>query len=126
MALYQIAAAARMFQLPDDLVESLSLLPPLEVGAGLVWASLFAWGAVKLARRKGRAVRYIAWLFALFILYSIVRLMIFARTDYDQGRLPFLMSVAALIILVMFLIIRFRRRGTSTREKIPHDRKPED
>jgi hypothetical protein len=38
----------------------------------------------------------------VFMLYSVVRLALFARTDYDQQRLQFL-AVAALILLVLLL-----------------------
>ena len=69
-----------------------------------------------LARRNGHAVRYTAWLFVLFILYSLLRLMIFAQADYDRGRLPFLVIVAALMISVVF----------RAREKKTNDSKPKD
>lgn len=81
-----------------------SLLPALEFVAAGLWAFGFAIAIVSVWRRSLRARRLMLGLMLGFALYSVARLAIFARADYDRGRLPFL-SIALAIFVAVVLIL---------------------
>jgi hypothetical protein len=74
-----------------------SLSAPLEFVASLLWAGGFA---LLTARRRARPI----WLALIgFTAYSTARIVIFARADYDRGRVPLLLIVIGLIMIVLTL-----------------------
>jgi hypothetical protein len=128
LALHQIVSAIRVLQLPDDLAGQVSLVIPLEVIAGRLWAGLFVLITLALVRKHIHALRYAGWALIGFVFYSIARLIIFSRADYDQGRLPFLLVAAVIMICVpaVFLILRKRGISRQAREKDHHGSRPKD
>jgi hypothetical protein len=127
LALFQIVSVIRVLNLPDDLAGQVSLLTPLDVIAGLVWAGIFTATVLALVRKHVHALRYAGWALLGFVLYSIARLLFFSRADYDRGRLPFLLviAVATLCIPVIFLI-RTAWIRRHTRENFDNGNRPQD
>ena len=108
LTLFQLTSAIRVLQIPPAVSAHVSLLPALEFIAGMLWALLFGFGTATLVQGNIRARRYIAWVLLGFILYSTVRLLIFAQSDYDRQRLPFLIVLTLFIsaIPVVYLLRR--------------------
>ena len=127
LALFQIVSVIRVLNLPDDLAGQVSLVIPLEVIAGLLWAGIFALTFLALVRKRIHALRYTGWALLGFVLYSIARLLVFSRADYDRGRLPFLwvVAVATLCIPVIFLI-RAAWIRRHPRESFDNGNRPQD
>lgn len=75
----------------------MSLSAPLEFVVSLLWAGVFAllgW------QRRARPI----WLAMIgFAAYSAARIVIFARADYDRGRVSLLLIVVGLIMIVLTL-----------------------
>jgi hypothetical protein len=119
LAIVALGTAVRVVTLPAELTAQVSLLLPLEVVAGALWAALFARAAWRLTQSKHGAVT-LAWVLILaFATFSAVRLLIFARADYDRGRLPFLWVTLGLILLAAGLVraaVRWRSRDELRRE----------
>jgi hypothetical protein len=70
-------------------------------------------------RNKSRVI----WLICGFILYSAVRLVLFAQTDYDRQRTPFLLVTAGVMAGLMLVIgLTQSPRGYRTKEKLTDDR----
>lgn len=89
MLLVQLGALQQLSAIPPDVAAQLSLSLPLEHALTLAWALIFAWLAVNLWR--GSPTR---WLWRATLVYAAVglaRLLLFARADYDRGRLPILL-----------------------------------
>ena len=106
LLLVQLGALQHLTQLPPDVAAQLSLSLPLEHALTLAWALIFAWLAVNLWR--GSPAR---WLWRATLVYAAIglaRLLLFARADYDRGRLPILFF--ALLPLALLLLQR-RPRG---------------
>ncbi len=101
LALIQLGAVYRALRLPDDLVSHVSLVMPLEIVMGIGWAAVFVWAAYHLLRHQAGALRKTTWALVAFGLYSFVRLVIFARADYDRQRLPFLFILIIFVLLIL-------------------------
>ena len=106
MLLVQFGALHNLATIPPEIVPQLGLILPLEGALTLAWALIFAWLAVTLwlgaqTRRLGQAL-------ALYAVVSVMRLLLFARADYDRGRLPFLLLT---LLLAAFLLLRRRTRN---------------
>jgi hypothetical protein len=119
LAVVTLGMAVRAVTLPPELTAQVSLLLPVEVVAGSVWAALFArvtWG---LIRSKRGAVGLALTLVLAFATYAAARLLLFARADYDRGRLPFLWVTLGLILLAVGFVraaVRWRRKDELRRE----------
>jgi hypothetical protein len=108
LALFQIVSALRVLQLPEA-------RPPLDVAAGILWGGVFALAALRLVQKRQGAGRFALWTMALFAAYSTLRVSIFARADYDRGRLPFLITMVGLWIAFLVLYeVRSRRNARAT------------
>ena len=103
----------RMLQLSDELVPQLSLLIPLEIFFGLFWTGVFIFFALRLAQNKPYALRYTLGMVMLFVLYSLIRLVLFAQADYDAGRTPFLLVGTIVVLLILVLLLIRSRTSTS-------------
>lgn len=104
LALTQVGAVVQAARVPADLAAQVSLLLPLEFVAAALWALVFALVTVAQFRRRPGALRSTVWALAAFLVYNLVRWLVFARADYDRDRLPFLLvSSLVLIILIAFL-----------------------
>ena len=127
LAIIAAGAAIHSLNIAPDLAAQVSLSIPLEFAASLIWCLLAAFVTFTLVRHKPRALQYAAWLLIGFIGYSLARLLIFVRADYDQQRLPFLFvsAIIALIIPTAF-ILRPMRVAAQPTENPGNGRKPED
>lgn len=92
--------AARAVTLPPELAARVSLALPLEVTAGALWAGLFTLVCWRLLRRKRGASDWALLAVLAFATYSTIRLLLFARAEYDAGRLPFLLVTLGLLLAV--------------------------
>jgi hypothetical protein len=119
LAVVTLGMAVQAVTMPPELTAQISLLLPLEVVAGALWAGVFARATWGLIRSKRGAVG-LAWALILaFTVYSVARLSIFVRADYDRGRLPFLWVTLGLILLAAGLVraaARWRRKDELRRE----------
>lgn len=100
LAIFQAGAAVRALQIPTPLAQYINLPPALEFIASGLWAAAFTAGLILLIQRKPGAFRLVAALVTGFATYSIFRLLLFARADYDRQRLPFLFIVTVLILII--------------------------
>jgi hypothetical protein len=121
LALFQILTAFQVLQLPGAVASALSIPVIVQIGLSAGWALLFFIAARSLYSRHPRSVRRAVGLISGFMLYSLLRLVIFARADYDRARLPFLIIATVLLLAfpVLWLILSTRgrssdRRGDST------------
>ena len=103
LSLFQLGAALRALYLPPVPV---SLPAALEFIAGGLWALLFAAITVNLIR--GRALRPAIITISGFVIYSLARLLVFARADYDLHRLPFLAAIIVCLLLLAALLRRYQ------------------
>lgn len=103
LALFQFGAALR--GTAADPAVPTSLLPGLELAAGIIWGTLFGLASLGLARRRRRGALIFAWLMIGFSLYSLGRLAVFAQADYDRQRLPFLAAITAVFIILLAVTI---------------------
>ena len=106
MLLVQFGALHNLTTIPPEIAVQLSLILPLELALALAWALIFAWLAVNLWR--GAQTRRLWQALALYVVVSVLRLLLFARADYDRGRLPFLLLT---LLLAAFLLLRRRTRN---------------
>lgn len=110
LALFQAGAVVNALRLPPDLARQISLNPALEVVAGALWTLVAAVIGLRLLQRMPGAGQGAAWLLLAFGVYAVLRLVIFARADYDQGRLPFLLvAISVLLAFPVVSIARSRR-----------------
>jgi prolipoprotein diacylglyceryltransferase len=79
----------------------------LEFAAGAFWALCAAVICSWLWRRRPDAAQKTVWLIGAFSLYSLARLVIYAQSDYDRGRLPFL-TIGLVSLVVVLLGIQWR------------------
>ncbi len=105
VALAQAAAIVHWLRLPDDLIATLNAPVWLVVGGYLLWAIMLGWAAWNLILGKPQAVNRSIWLLSVFIIYSVLRLLVFSQADYDRQRYPLLV---ALIPFVSILVLCFR------------------
>jgi hypothetical protein len=100
LALYQVGAALQAMRLTDEMVSVVSLSPPLEFVAGILWALIFIAAFFGLLQGRQRAVRFAGLSIIGFATYSALRLLLFARADYDRQRLPILLVTTALMLII--------------------------
>ncbi|MBZ0282013.1 MAG: hypothetical protein K8L97_14840 [Anaerolineae bacterium] len=124
IALFQAGAALRALQLPDALAAQVRLIPALEFVTGTLWALIAALLAGALWRRSPKAVRQSMWFLVGFSIYSLLRLFLFTQTDYDRGRMPFL--VMAVAIGLAFMAAGTLRPKIRATENIDNDLKPQN
>ncbi|MCC6613875.1 MAG: hypothetical protein IT320_10385 [Anaerolineae bacterium] len=122
--LISIGAALNGLFLPPALVAEISLVPLVEFIVGVMWAVIFAYIALQLWRRKPRAPRFLGWALVAWIGYSVFRLSVFARADYDRQRLPFLW-VAGLVgcVVIGIFLLRPGRTGAAHMETNDHEQR---
>ncbi|HUN06577.1 MAG TPA: hypothetical protein PLQ56_08245 [Aggregatilineales bacterium] len=100
LALFQMGAVIYALQLPPDLALQLPFSPALNMVAGVIWSLIALFITLRLIQQQPGAGQGAAWLWAAFGVYTVVRLVLFTRADYDLGRLPFLLVVSALLICI--------------------------
>ncbi len=101
LTLYHIVLLIQTIQRPT-VVEAVHSIPAwLQMGMALGWMVLFGWLALMVRRSPEKTVRWTLWMMVFFAIYRASRLFIFAQSDYDRGRLPFL----GLLLLVFIVIV---------------------
>ena len=119
LAVFQFIAAYRALTLSDVLAAQVSLVPPLEFVAALAWGAILSAATWRVAWYKSRNLRTGVYALVAFIVYSLARLFVFTRADYDVHRLRFLTVVTILVLIagVVYLMRPVVRRAQPT-EKI--------
>src|SRR5262245_55452115 len=105
LTLVEVGAAIEALRTPADLRAEVSLPVWLDMLAGIAWALVFARATVWLARGNGQAGKLTAWALIAFGTYTMARLLLFTRADYDRQRLPFLLSIFGGIMLIPILYL---------------------
>ena len=114
LAIIEFGAAYRALNLPPDVTISLSR--PFEAIAAITWALLLTGATWRVAWFRERNLRTSVFVLVGFIVYSLARLLIFTRADYDHNRLRFL-TVATILVLIAAVVYLMRpvaRRVLST------------
>ncbi len=101
LAMFQAVAAVRALHVPAALAAQINLPLPLEFVAGGLWSLLFTFITVNLIQTRPLAARRAGWAIIGFIIYSAVRLLLFAQADYDRERYPFLLLLTVLISAIV-------------------------
>jgi hypothetical protein len=105
----QISGLWHLWHLPPAFIDELSFPRNVQLMIGVTWCGLFLWGIVTLDRA--------IWIVFGFLVYSIIRPLLFAQTDYDANRMPFLM--VCLIIILCIGIVQFW--AAKSKEPFPDD-----
>jgi hypothetical protein len=124
LVLIQAGAVLRALQVAPEVAALISVPMPLEVVASVVWGLLFVWVTIQLLRHHPYAQRHAAWVLIGWIIYSVARLVMFVRADYDQQRLPFLITIASMIVLILTVYVV--RSATQRTENSGNGRKSQD
>lgn len=121
LAIIEFGAAYRALNLPVDVTVSLSR--PLETLAALVWALLLTAATWRVAWYRERNLRTGVFVLVGFVVYSVARLLVFTRADYDHNRLRFLtvMTILVLIAAVVYLMRPVVRRMQFTENSHEHE-----
>jgi cytosine/uracil/thiamine/allantoin permease len=122
LAIVQFGAAYRAMTLPSDLARQVSLMPELEFVAALTWGMLLSVATWKVAWAKARNLRTGVYVLVAFIVYSVARLLVFTRAEYDHNRLRFLtvLTILVLIAAVVYLMRPVARRTQLTERTDEH------
>ncbi len=117
LAIIEFGAAYHALNMPADVTTS--LIRPLEAIAALVWALLLTAATWVVAWFRERNLRTSVFVLVAFIVYSVARLLVFTRADYDYNRLRFL-TVVTILILIAAVVYLWRPvvRRTRPTEKI--------
>jgi FtsH-binding integral membrane protein len=115
MMLFQAGAALNALSHSPILLQNLSLLPALEFVASALWALLFLTLAVQVWNKRHDVVRRMTWALLVWMGYSLIRIIVFARADYDRGRIPFLVvAVVTGSALILTIMLRRHHDGASS------------
>jgi hypothetical protein len=117
LALFQAGAALRALQTPLEIAAQVSLPLALEAVLSALWAAAFGVMTVRLWKHKPGTNERAVWLIGGFIGYSVLRLALFARADYDRQRLPFLL-MATFFGLIGMVLARFAVRLTNEAQRM--------
>ena len=113
LAIHQFGAAYRALNMPEALAAQVSLIPPLEFVGAVTWGLILSLVTWRIAWHKSRNLRSSVFALVAFIVYSVARLFVFTRADYDVNRLRFLL-VVTILILVIGLVYWVRPRAQPT------------
>jgi hypothetical protein len=106
LALVQTFAAWRTLAVPAELRGVVQLPLQLDFVAGVMWALVFVVCACWLLQNRQSARLRALMAGLVFIIYSVLRLMLFAVADYDRGRLwvyaPLLLIVTLIGLIYLF------------------------
>lgn len=123
LAVFQFGAAYRAMTLPSPLAMQVSLMPELEFVAALVWGVLLSAATWRVAWYQPRNLRTGVYVLVAFAVYSVARLLVFTRAEYDHNRLRFLtvLTILALIAAVVYLMRPVVRRRQPTEKIHEHE-----
>lgn len=116
LAIIEFGAAYRAMTLPSDLARQVSLIPELEFVAALVWGVLLSAATWRVAWYRARNLRTGVYVLVAFVVYSVARLLVFTRAEYDHNRLRFLtvLTILVLIAAVVYLMRPVVRRNPAS------------
>jgi len=83
--------------------------PLLRAGFALIWTMALGALAVGLARRRAWARRWILIILSNYGAFGVLWLVIYARSDFDRGRIAFQAALTALLIALAAWVMRWRR-----------------
>lgn len=83
--------------------------PLLRAGFALIWAGALGAFAVGLAWRRRWARRWILVVLSNYGAFGVLWLVIYARSDFDQGRIAFQAVLTAALIALVAWMMRWRR-----------------
>ena len=111
-AIIEFGAAHRAMTLPSTLAAQISLIPELEFLAALVWGALLSAATWRVAWYRQRNLRTGVFVLVAFVVYSVARLFVLTRADYDYNRLRFLLVLTILVLIaaVVYLMRPVARR----------------
>ena len=105
LTLYHVVDLFRLARLPDEILNITSLPITLRLVTGVTWVGLFGWSMLTIVRGQTDATRRTRYLIVGFVLYTIIRLIVFTRAEYDRQRLPFVLAVLA-FLMITFVVVR--------------------
>ena len=106
--LVQVGTIIELLTLSPHFVNDLYFSRNAQIMIAVTWAALSLWGMMSIVRGKTYYSKHGLWIIYGFIVYSLLRLVLFARTDYDQQRLPFLVTLLG-ILFVLGIVARYIR-----------------
>lgn len=83
--------------------------PLLRAALALGWAALLLALGVGLARRQRWARRWLVLALSNYGAFGVLWLVIYARSDYDRGRIAFQAALTALLLALAAWVLRWRR-----------------
>ena len=83
----------------------------LQLWLGLAWALLFGSGIIKLWQLSHVWEIRSLMLVAVFFTVSGLRFALFARSDYDRQRIPFVLFITFLVVIYTVVAIWYRGRS---------------
>lgn len=92
-----------------DLALGVAYPPALRLFGNVVWALVFAGLIVAMYRRPRRAIRWTAPLLSIYGALNVFSLLLFARTNFDRGRIPFQALLTVILLLPIWWLGRKRR-----------------
>lgn len=104
LLLLQLGGVVQLVNTPPGINPLLPI--PLQLTITFGWIALFTLAILRYGEYKSRAL----WLVCGFILYSTLRLLLFAQADYDRMRTPFLILVSAVVVGLIFFTILYKMR----------------
>jgi cytochrome bd-type quinol oxidase subunit 2 len=116
-ALFQLGVIIRNATLPPELAAVVTLPLGLEFILSIVWLLLFVDVTFALMRKNPPPVNRAVWLICVFIIYSVARLVLFVRADYDRQRLPFVLIVVILMLIFPAVYLMRRKYGENNGNK---------
>lgn len=125
-ALAHLGGVIAVARLPGDLIAQTTLSRPLEIGAGLVWALAFGAMSVRVWRKTATWLQvWVLW--SVFGLYTLLRLALLARADYDRGRLAAVaVGCASVLLITVWVYSRQRLATPYLKENNPNGPEPEN
>ena len=127
LAIIEFGAAYHAMTLPSSLARQVSLIPELEFLAASIWGILLSVATWSVAWYRPRNLRTGVYVLVAFVVYSLARLLVFTRADYDHNRLRFLTVVTILVLIaaVVYLMRPVVIRRTQPMEKMD-EREPKN
>lgn len=105
LMLFQIISLLRVLQLPTSIRAGLQFAPWFQAMLALIWVLLFAVAIVMILRQQRDASQFSSWLIIGFMIYSLLRLIIFAQADYDRQRLPMLAAMTMILLAIPIITL---------------------
>lgn len=112
--LIQFTRTAAILNAPLTLFKGRLIFRYGDASISFVWALALIWAAVHLWNKSG--MKRVFWVCIGFMFYSVARIFLYARADYDRQRLPFLMVLVGCAFIGL-LIFRFLSNGEQGMEK---------